>query len=81
MRIRRLHFICLNSFSELNSKFQQHLPHHETRASFCSQQTNYKKKFVKEKGKSNYSVMLEPPEVKHAMEVAKKQSTVSFVFL
>lgn len=32
---------------------------------------------MKEKGKSNYSVMLEPPEVKHAMEVAKNQSTVS----
>lgn len=43
----------------------------------CSTQTNYKKKFVKEKGKSNYSIMLEPPEVKHAMEVAKKQSIVS----
>lgn len=43
-------------------------------------QTNYKKKFVKEKGKSNYSIMLEPPDVKHAMEVAKKQSDVSFSF-
>lgn len=49
-------------------------PHLSNSGSF---QTNYKKKFVKEKGKSNYSIMLEPPDVKHAMDVAKKQSNVS----
>ena len=49
-------------------------PHLRNSGSF---QTNYKKKFVKEKGKSNYSIMLEPPDVKHAMDVAKKQSNVS----
>lgn len=32
---------------------------------------------MKEKGKSDYSIMQEPPEVKHAMEVAKNQSIVS----
>uniref|UniRef100_A0A452SPM8 Nebulin n=1 Tax=Ursus americanus TaxID=9643 RepID=A0A452SPM8_URSAM len=45
---------------------------------FPDSSTNYKKKFVKEKGKSNYSIMLEPPDVKHAMEVAKKQSNVAY---
>ena len=49
----------------------------EWRISVLEIMTNYKKKFVKEKGKSNYSIMLEPPDVKHAMDVAKKQSNVS----
>lgn len=36
----------------------------------------YKEKFEKEKGKSNYNNMAAPPDVQHAMEVAKKQSNV-----
>lgn len=37
----------------------------------------YKQKFEKEKGKSVYSNMTVPPDVKHAIEVAKNQSNVS----
>lgn len=36
----------------------------------------YKKKFEKEKGKSNYNQMIAPPDVQHAMDVAKNQSNV-----
>lgn len=36
----------------------------------------YKEKFEKEKGKSNYNQMSAPPDVQHAMEVAKNQSNV-----
>lgn len=36
----------------------------------------YKAKFEKEKGKSNYNNMATPPDVQHAMDVAKKQSNV-----
>lgn len=37
----------------------------------------YKQKFEKEKGKSEYNNMTVPPDVKHAMDVAKNQSNVS----
>lgn len=37
----------------------------------------YKAKFEKEKGKSIYNQMIVPPDVKHAMDVAKSQSNVS----
>lgn len=41
------------------------------------EQKLYKEKFEKEKGKSNYNNMATPPDVQHAIEVAKKQSNVS----
>lgn len=63
-----------HSSSSKTIMFPASPPHLSNSGSF---QTNYKKKFVKEKGKSNYSIMLEPPDVKHAMDVAKKQSNVS----
>lgn len=37
----------------------------------------YKEKFEKEKGKSIYNHMIVPPDVQHAMDVAKNQSNVS----
>lgn len=45
--------------------------------SFLSLQNVYKAKFEKEKGKSVYNQMIVPPDVKHAMDVAKSQSNVS----
>lgn len=42
-----------------------------------SAQTVYKAKFEKEKGKSIYNHMIVPPDVQHAMGVAKTQSSVS----
>lgn len=42
-----------------------------------SLQKVYKAKFEKEKGKSIYNQMIVPPDVKHAMDVAKSQSNVS----
>uniref|UniRef100_A0A672PYC2 Nebulin n=1 Tax=Sinocyclocheilus grahami TaxID=75366 RepID=A0A672PYC2_SINGR len=38
----------------------------------------YKQKFEKEKGKSNYNQMIAPPDVQHAMEVAKNQSNIAY---
>uniref|UniRef100_A0A3Q3II67 Nebulette n=1 Tax=Monopterus albus TaxID=43700 RepID=A0A3Q3II67_MONAL len=38
----------------------------------------YKEKFEKEKGKSEYNHMIEPPDVQHAMDVAKKQSSIIY---
>uniref|UniRef100_A0A3P9MGR8 Nebulin n=1 Tax=Oryzias latipes TaxID=8090 RepID=A0A3P9MGR8_ORYLA len=38
----------------------------------------YKAKFEKEKGKSVYNHMIVPPDIQHAMEVAKNQSNVSY---
>uniref|UniRef100_A0A8C7LQP9 Nebulin n=1 Tax=Oncorhynchus mykiss TaxID=8022 RepID=A0A8C7LQP9_ONCMY len=43
---------------------------------FCPQK-QYKKKFEKEKGKSKYNNMSVPPDVQHAMDVAKNQSNVN----
>jgi hypothetical protein len=40
----------------------------------------YKQKHDATKGFSDYSHMQEPPEVKHAMEVNKRQSNVSKFF-
>lgn len=40
-------------------------------------QNLYKEKFEKAKGKSEYNNMTVPPDVKHAMNVAKSQSNVS----
>lgn len=37
----------------------------------------YKQKFEKEKGKSEYNNMTVPPDVQHAIDVAKNQSNVS----
>lgn len=37
----------------------------------------YKDKFEKAKGKSEYNSMTVPPDVQHAMDVAKSQSNVS----
>lgn len=37
----------------------------------------YKAKFEKEKGKSEYNNMTVPPDVQHAMDVARNQSSVS----
>lgn len=45
--------------------------------SFLSLQKLYKQKFEKEKGKSIYNNMVVPPDVQHAMDVAKSQSNVS----
>lgn len=45
--------------------------------SFLSFQKLYKAKFEKEKGKSVYNNMIVPPDVQHAMAVAKNQSSVS----
>lgn len=36
----------------------------------------YKAKYEKEKGKSIYNLMTVPPDVQHAMDVAKNQSNV-----
>lgn len=36
----------------------------------------YKAKYEKERGKSIYNVMTVPPDVQHAMDVAKNQSNV-----
>lgn len=44
---------------------------------FLSLQKLYKAKFEKEKGKSVYNHMITPPDVQHAMDVAKNQSNVS----
>lgn len=44
---------------------------------FLSLQKVYKAKFEKEKGKSVYNQMIVPPDIKHAMDVAKSQSNVS----
>lgn len=44
---------------------------------FLSLQKLYKAKFEKEKGKSVYNHMVVPPDVQHAMTVAKNQSSVS----
>ncbi|XP_023181896.1 nebulette isoform X10 [Xiphophorus maculatus] len=41
-------------------------------------QKSYKEKFNREKGRSDYSGMKTLPEVEHAMEVAKKQSHISY---
>ncbi|GCC20957.1 hypothetical protein chiPu_0000129 [Chiloscyllium punctatum] len=38
----------------------------------------YKQKYDAEKGKSHYSIMKEPPNVKYAMEVSKHQSGVNY---
>lgn len=43
-----------------------------------SQQKLYKEKFEKDKGKSKYNNMTLPPDVLHAMDVAKNQSNVSY---
>lgn len=40
-------------------------------------QNLYKEKFEKQKGKSEYSNMTVPPDVEHAIGVAKSQSNVS----
>lgn len=37
----------------------------------------YKEKFEKAKGKSEYNNMTVPPDVQHAIDVAKNQSNVS----
>lgn len=39
----------------------------------------YKAKFEKEKGKSEYNNMTVPPDVQHAIDVAKNQSNVSLL--
>lgn len=39
-------------------------------------QKQYKQKFEKERGKSVYNHMIVPPDVQHAMDVAKSQSNV-----
>lgn len=49
--------------------------------SFLLFQKLYKAKFEKEKGKSEYNQMTAPPDVQHAMDVAKKQSSVSHTYL
>lgn len=36
----------------------------------------YKAKYEKERGKSIYNLMTVPPDVQHAMDVAKSQSNV-----
>lgn len=41
----------------------------------------YKQKFEKEKGKSEYNNMTVPPDVQHAIDVAKSQSNVSLLGL
>lgn len=41
----------------------------------------YKQKHDAEKGLSDYAHMKEPPEVRHAMEVNKRQSNVSKLIL
>ncbi|KPP78997.1 nebulin-like, partial [Scleropages formosus] len=38
----------------------------------------YKKKFEEEKGKAKYNIMVAPPDVKHAMDVAKNQSNYAY---
>uniref|UniRef100_A0A3B5MXL6 Nebulin n=1 Tax=Xiphophorus couchianus TaxID=32473 RepID=A0A3B5MXL6_9TELE len=38
----------------------------------------YKQKFEKERGKSVYNHMIVPPDVQHAMDVAKSQSNVAY---
>lgn len=43
-------------------------------------QTLYKAKFEKEKGKSEYNNMTVPPDVQHAIDVAKCQSSVSLLY-
>uniref|UniRef100_A0A3Q3FLS3 Nebulette n=1 Tax=Labrus bergylta TaxID=56723 RepID=A0A3Q3FLS3_9LABR len=57
----------------------------ETRDTVHSKQINklisgklYKAKFEKEKGKSIYNQMIVPPDVQHAIDVAKCQSNVSY---
>ena len=45
--------------------------------SILSLQKLYKAKFEKEKGKSEYNNMIVPPDVQHAIDVAKTQSSVS----
>uniref|UniRef100_A0A4W5RSK0 Uncharacterized protein n=1 Tax=Hucho hucho TaxID=62062 RepID=A0A4W5RSK0_9TELE len=44
---------------------------------FCPQK-QYKQKFEKEKGKSKYNNMSVPPDVQHAMDVAKNQSNFAY---
>lgn len=43
---------------------------------FSVLQNVYKAKYEKEKGKSIYNLMTVPPDVQHAMDVAKNQSNV-----
>lgn len=43
---------------------------------FFNLQKVYKAKYEKEKGKSIYNQMTVPPDVQHAMDVAKSQSNV-----